>query len=76
MIKCNLSRLMGEHKHSIQDVHNATGISRATLTRLYYETNNAIHYETMNRLCMFYGRNLGELMEWVPDLDQTGGDIG
>jgi putative transcriptional regulator len=51
MIKCNLSRLMGDKKQSIQDVHRATGISRTTLTRLYYETNDAIHYETLNKLC-------------------------
>lgn len=67
MIKCNLSRLMGEQKHSLQDVHRATGISRSTLTRLYYETNDAIHYETLNKLCQFYGCDLGELLEWAPD---------
>lgn len=67
MIKCNLSRLMGEKKHSIQEVHRATGISRATLTRLYYETNDAIHYGTLNKLCQFYGCDLGDLLEWIPD---------
>jgi len=67
MIKCHLSRLMGERKHSIQDVHRATGISRATLTRLYYEHNDAIRYQTIEKLCRFYGVQVGDLLEWIPD---------
>ena len=58
---------MGDNKHSIQDVHRATGISRSTLTRLYYEKNDAIRYETLNTLCDFYGCALGEMMQWIPD---------
>lgn len=38
MIKCHLSRLMGERKLKISDVARETGINRGTITRLYHET--------------------------------------
>ena len=38
MVKCHLSRLLGERKLKISDVVRDTGINRGTLTRLYHET--------------------------------------
>lgn len=66
MIRCHLSRLMGIHKHSLEDVHRATGISRTTLSQLYHEKNSQIRYETIERLCTFYQCTVGDLLEWVP----------
>ncbi|EQD58803.1 family transcriptional regulator, partial [mine drainage metagenome] len=37
MIRCYLSRLMGEHKMKIVDVARATGLHRNTVTLLYQE---------------------------------------
>ncbi|CAB3390017.1 MULTISPECIES: helix-turn-helix transcriptional regulator [Kyrpidia] len=67
MIKCHLSKLMGKHKHSLTDVHRLTGLSRATLHRLYHETNDAIRYETIKKLCSLYRCQVGDLIEWIPD---------
>lgn len=34
MVKCHLSRLMGERKLKVVDVARETGINRGTITRL------------------------------------------
>lgn len=41
MVKCHLSRLLGERKLKISDVVRDTGINRGTLTRLYPQPDPA-----------------------------------
>jgi len=61
MIKCNLSRIMGEKKLKISDVSRDTGINRGTLTRLYQETAERIDLEVMDQLCDYLDCDVGEL---------------
>lgn len=63
MIKCHLSKLIGERKLSIQKVHEATGISRTTLTDIYHEKVKQMKFETMQKLCDFLNCNVGDLLE-------------
>ncbi|CAB3390936.1 Putative transcriptional regulator, XRE family (fragment) [Kyrpidia spormannii] len=35
--------------------------------RLYHETNDAIRYETIKKLCSLYRCQVGDLIEWIPD---------
>ena len=67
MIKCHLSRLMGEKKLKIADVARDTGINRGTITRLYHETAVRVDFEVLDQLCRFLGCETGELVEYVPD---------
>lgn len=67
MIKCNLSRLLGERKLKIADLARDTGINRGTATRLYYETAERIDIEVINALCQYFGCTVGDLLEYVPD---------
>lgn len=61
MIKCNLSRIMGEKKLKISDVSRDTGINRGTLTRLYQETAERVDLEVMDQLCDYLDCEVGEL---------------
>lgn len=63
MIKCNLSRLMGEKKLKISDVSKDTGINRGTITRLYHETAVRVDFEVLEKLCIYLGCNIGDLLE-------------
>lgn len=63
MIKCHLSRLMGEKKVKIADVSRDTGINRGTLTRLYQETAERIDLEVIDKLCDYFGCDAGDLLE-------------
>lgn len=64
MIKCHLSRLMGERKLKIADVARETGLHRNTVTLLYKETAAQIDLETLDRLCGFFGCTVGDLLEY------------
>ena len=63
MIKCHLSRLMGERKLKIADVARETGLHRNTITLLYDETAVRVDLDAMDRLCEFFGIGVGELFE-------------
>lgn len=63
MIKCNLSRIMGEKKLKISDVSRDTGINRGTLTRLYQETAERVDLLVMDQLCEYLSCSVGDLFE-------------
>lgn len=67
MIKCHLSRLMGERKLKIADVARETGLHRNTVSLLYKETAAQIDLETLDRLCAFFRCPVGDLLEYQPD---------
>lgn len=65
MIKCNLSRIMGERRLKIADVARDTGINRGTITRIYNETATRIEVEAIDKLCDYLDIEVGELYEKV-----------
>ena len=67
MIRCHLSRLMGERKLKIVDVARATDLHRNTVTLLYKEEASRIDLEAIDRLCAFFQCEVGELFEYVAD---------
>lgn len=65
MIKCHLSRLMGERKLKISDVARDTGLHRNTITLLYQETATRLDLDAMEALCRYFSVTVGELFEFV-----------
>lgn len=63
MIKCHLSRLMGERKLKISDVARDTGLHRNTVTLLYQETATRVDLEAIEALCKYFDIQVGELFE-------------
>lgn len=63
MIKCHLSRIMGEKKLKISDVARDTGINRGTITRLYHETAVRVEFEVLDKLCEYLECGIDELLE-------------
>jgi putative transcriptional regulator len=63
MLKCNLSRMMGERKLKISDLSTETGINRGTITRLYHETYTRIDKEVIEQLCCYFSCSVCELFE-------------
>ncbi|AOV88556.1 TPA: XRE family transcriptional regulator [Vibrio vulnificus] len=70
MIKCHLARLMGERKLRIADVIRETGLSRNTVTLLYKETAQKVDLEAIDKLCVLFNCQVGELLEQSPENDQ------
>jgi len=67
VIRCYLSRLMGEHKMKIVDVARATGLHRNTVTLLYQEKATRVDVVAIDRLCRLFKCQVGELFEFIPD---------
>lgn len=68
MIKCHLSRLMGEKKVKVVDVADATGLHRNTLSLLYKETAVRVELEAIEKLCRYFDVAVGELFELQDDV--------
>lgn len=63
MITCHLSTLMGKNKMKIADVARETGLNRSTITALYNEDATRIDMETIEKLCVLFNCEVGDLLE-------------
>lgn len=67
MINNHFSRLLGERLLKISKIAEETGISRTTLTNLYYRRCNMISFDTLDKLCRYLGCGIGDILEYVDD---------
>lgn len=74
MIKCHLSRLMGERKVRVADVAQATGLHRNMLTLLYKETAQRVELEAIDQLCRYFKVPVGELFEFIESHAESSAD--
>jgi len=65
VIKCHLSKLMGERKLKISDVARDTGLHRNTITLLYQETATRVDLEAIDALCRYFDVRVGDVFEFV-----------
>lgn len=64
MIKCHLSKLMGERKLKIADVARAIDVHRNTITLLYYEKAKRIDFDVLDKLCKFFNCKVEDILEY------------
>lgn len=69
-MKNNFSKILGERLLKISDVHFNTGVSRSTLTELYYKRATNIQLETLVKICDYLQIRLSELIEYIPDMKE------
>ena len=67
MIRCHLSKLMGEKRVRLVDVARATQISRNMLAKLYHDRARRIELSDLDKLCHYFGCAVGDLLESMPD---------
>ena len=70
IVRNNLRVLMAKHKMNIKDVHEKTGLSRTTISKLYNEESTTIAFETIGKLCELFNCDVGDLLY----LDKEEGD--
>ena len=69
-LRTRLHVLMGEKKiKSINKLHQLTGLSRKTLSRIYNEEAEQLDYKTVETLCQFFDVQPGELF-YIEESDQ------
>ena len=67
VIRNKFSAILGERLLKISKVAKDTGISRTTLTQLYYRRNLHITLDVLNKLCAYLNCNVSDLFEYKPD---------
>nr|WP_242703889.1 helix-turn-helix transcriptional regulator [Enterococcus sp. 669A] len=71
VVKNNLSKLLGERLIKVSDVYRETGISKTTLTNLYYQRSTNVQLETLQKICDFLQVPLSELIEYLPEKSEV-----
>lgn len=61
-VRNNLRVLMAKHKMNIQDVSDATGLSRKSISKLYNETSVQITFDVIARLCELFKCDVNDLL--------------
>lgn len=65
-MKNNFSIILATKHKKITDVHNATGISKYTLTQLYYQRVKNPQTETVTKIADYLECSLDELLARTP----------
>ena len=64
MINNKFSVLLAERLLKISTVSKETGISRTTLTNLYYKRTNQISIEVLDKLCSYLNCTVNDILEY------------
>lgn len=67
MIHNKFSGLLGERLMKISKISEDTGISRTTLTNLYYRRCTAISFEVLDKLCTYLNCGVEDIVEFKKD---------
>ena len=69
MIRNKFSVILGEKLLRISKVAQDTGISRTTLTNLYFRRAQGVTYEVLDKLCNYLECDVNDLFEYKTDKD-------
>ena len=71
MIINNLSKIIDSKKLKITTISNKTGITRPTLTSLYYDNSKGITLDVLNKLCEALSVSPSDIFAFYPvDIDK------
>ena len=59
------AKLLADRGESVNALSKATGISRPTLTRMYYGIAKGIQFETLDALCKHFDMSVQEVIETI-----------
>jgi len=62
LVDNKFSKLLGIKREKIAKVSRETGISRSTLTNLYYNKSRAISFDVVEKLCCYFSCQIGDLL--------------
>jgi len=67
MIIVKLHELIWKYKVKGYQVAEATDLSTATISKLVKGENIDVKLSTINKLCSYFGCNLNDVIEYIPD---------
>lgn len=62
VVRNNLRIIMAAKKKNIQDVADATGLTRRTVSKLYHEISTQIRFDVLEKLCLYLDCEIHELL--------------
>lgn len=62
---------MAEKKMNIQDVSDATGLSRKSISKLYHEISTQITFDVIEKICDLFNCEPGDLLYIEKSNDQS-----
>ncbi len=68
MIDNKFSELLARKLIKITDIANNTGISRTTLTNLYYRRTKYISLEVLDKICKYLDCTVEDIIEFNDDI--------
>ena len=63
MIKCHLSRIMGEKRIKIAELARETGLNRNTITLLYHDNAKRIDLDALEKICRYLECDISDILE-------------
>ncbi len=69
MVKCRLSRLLGELRMPILELKRRTDLSYVTLQNLYHEKTTGVAFDTIDKICKSLECDTGDLFEYVEEVE-------
>lgn len=67
MIFYKLDDLMWQYDVRAQDVAEATGIGKATISKIRNNKYMNVQLQTLNKLCKYFNCTLRDLVDYTPD---------
>ena len=67
VITNKFSAILGSRLLKLSKVAHDTGISRTTLTNLYYRRTTQVSLQVIDTLCRYLGCSVGDIFEFVED---------
>lgn len=64
MLSNNFSTIVGARRLRLKAIASATGLSRTTLTALYYDKVNGISFNTLEKLCGYLNCSPNDIFEF------------
>ena len=69
VIDNKFSAILGSRLIKISKVARDTGMSRTTLTNIYYKRSTYITFAVLNKLCEYLGCGVDDLFPYVANID-------
>ena len=67
MINNKFSVILAERLLKISKISEETGISRTTLTNLYYRKSTKISFDVLDKLCKYLDCSISDIIEYKPE---------
>ena len=69
MIESKLGELMHNHRTNIKEVHEATGLSRTTISNLANGYSEGIRFQTLTKLVKHFNCDVNDIINFEKEME-------